>query len=361
MTPGLAARFGTAAPARAIAASCVLAVSCAHALPARATPVSEVARARWLMGTLFTASAPAAGPAGTAAVGAALDAALDTVAALEGRLSNWSPTSELARFNARSGGNDLSEPLGAVLDSAFRYAALTRGAFDPTLGTLIDAWDLRGRGRVPSPPELRLALGRSGWRRVERSAGYALGESRLDLGGIAKGFALDRAAAVLRARGVTDAALDAGGQWLHAAGADAPPCTVWVAEPSHRDRPAVRLALGAGSLSTSGQSEHFFQSGGHRYGHVLDPASGRPLATRASASVVARSGTGADALSTALLVLGHDGARAFAAAHPEIGVLWLEPDGRRVRAEAWNLDGAVAAPSVTLTRDSPRPSPARNP
>jgi thiamine biosynthesis lipoprotein len=313
------------------------------------------------MGTLFTASARAVAPADTAFVGAALDAALDTVAALERRLSNWSRTSELSRFNARSGGNDVSEPLAAVLDSAFRYAALTHGAFDPTLGTLIDAWDLRGHGRVPDAAELRTALLHSGWTRVERSAGYALGGSRLDLGGIAKGFALDRAASVLRARGVTDAALDAGGQWLHAARTDAPPCTVWVADPRDRDRPAVRLAFGAGSLSTSGQSERFFEAGGRRYGHILDPASGRPLATRASASVLASSGTGADALSTALLVLGHDGARAFAAAHPDVGVLWLEPAGGRVRAEAWNLDGVTAAPYVTLTRESLLPSLARNP
>jgi thiamine biosynthesis lipoprotein len=123
----------------------------------------------------------------------------------------------------------------------------------------------------------------------------------------------------------------------------------------------VRLAFGAGSLSTSGQSERFFEAGGRRYGHILDPASGRPLATRASASVLASSGTGADALSTALLVLGHDGARAFAAAHPDVGVLWLEPAGGRVRAEAWNLDGVTAAPYVTLTRESLLPSLARNP
>jgi thiamine biosynthesis lipoprotein len=156
---------------------------------------------------------------------------------------------------------------------------------------------------------------------------------------------------VLRARGITEAALDAGGQW-RVFGAKA--CSLWVAHPADRDRPAVLVAMRDGSLSTSAQSERFVRAGGRRIGHVLDPRTGQPLATRASVSVWASSGTRADALSTALLVMGHDGARAFAAAHPDIGVLWLEPQGRRVVAHAWNLEALELSPDVSLTQD---PSP----
>jgi thiamine biosynthesis lipoprotein len=322
-------------------------------LPDAASGAAPVTHARWLMGTLWTASADGVGAAD------AIEAALDTVAALERRLSNWSDSSELSRLNA-AGGGEASGSLYAVLDSARALAAETGGAFDPTVESLTLAWDLRGEGRVPGDAALAAARARVGWQRVtldrERERAYLNG-TRLDLGGIAKGFALDHAAAVLASRGITGASLDAGGQWLRLGGE---PCSVWVADPERRDRAAVLLVLAGGSLSTSGQSEHSIGHGRHRIGHVLDPRSGRPLATRASVSVFARSGTRADALSTALLVMGRERARAFAASHRELGVLWLEPRGARVTAESWNLEAAAVAPFVTLVPSSSA-SLARNP
>src|SRR5262249_10464851 len=157
------------------------------------------------------------------------------------------------------------------------------------------AWDLRGEGRVPSAAELAATRAHVGWQHVvlDRARTYVdLGGTRIDLGGIAKGFALDRAADALRAHGVGSASLDAGGQRLLLG---ATPNEVWVAHPEQRDRAAVRLVLSHGSLSTSGQSEHTLVAGGRRIGHVLDPRTGQPLQTRASASVLASSGTRADA------------------------------------------------------------------
>jgi thiamine biosynthesis lipoprotein len=312
-------------------------VACAWT--ARASAAEPVTRARWLMGTLWTFTAE-----GDEA-GAAIEAALDTVASLERRLSNWSDASELSRLNA-AGAGEVSEPLSAVLDSARALAEATVGAFDPTVESLTLAWDLRRKGRVPSAQELSAARARVDWRRLQL-AGHrvALGGTRLDLGGIAKGFALDRALSVLRARGVRAGSLDAGGQRLLLGAA---PRSVWVAHPEQRERASVLLVLAGGSLSTSAQSGHTLRRGSHRIGHVLDPHTGQPLTTRASVSVFACSGTRADALSTALLVMGRERARSFAAAHRELGVLWLEPQGARVVAEAWNLDVGAIAPFVTL-------------
>jgi len=320
--------------------------------PGIATDAHET-RVRWLMGTWFTARAPH-GPG----VGTALDAALDTVAALESRLSNWRATSELSRLNA-SGGGAVSEPLAAVVDSALALAALSDGAFDPTSEPLTRAWDLRGAGRVPGDGELAAALARVDRRRVRAGRDDAggrwldLGGTVLDLGGVGKGFALDRAAAVLRARGVADASLDAGGQRLELAEA---PRRTWVASPLDRDRPAVQVLHRGGSLATSAQSERSVRAGGRRIGHVLDPATGRPVATRASVTVWAPGATRADALSTALLVMGRDAARGFAATHPGIGVLWLEPRDAHVVAHAWNLTLAGRAPFVRVADDPPLPS-----
>ncbi len=336
-------------------ASLALVLLAACWTPGRA---ADVVRARWLMGTLFTAQATSAD---TLRVGTALNAALDSVAVLESRLSNWQPASELCRLNAAGGPAHVSPPLAAVIDSALALAALTGGAFDPSVEPLTLAYDLRGHGRVPAARELASARARVGWRHVVLDAAAGRVELRgtqLDLGGIGKGFALDRAGAVLHTLGVTDASLDAGGQMLLLGNRER---LVWVAHPEARDVPAVRVRLTAGSFATSGQSERSPRIHGRRIGHVLDPRTGAPLRTRASVSVFAASGTRADALSTALLVLGRAGAQAFAMQHPEIGVLWLEPAGTRVHAFAWNLDIAEIAPGSTLSRSEPQPQLARIP
>jgi thiamine biosynthesis lipoprotein len=298
------------------------------------------------MGTMFTLRAAGA----IEAVGTALD----SIASLEARLTNWSATSELSRLNA-AGEAEMSEPLGAVVDSALALASLTGGAFDPTVEPLIVAWDIRGKGRVPRASEIAAARAHVGWTRVRRGGAHvALGGAALDLGGIGKGFALDRAAAVLRAHGVRTATLDAGGQLLALGAA---PCSTWVAHPEKRDAPAVRVVVRDGSLSTSAQSERSVRASGRRIGHVLDPRTGQPVATRASVSAWAPSGTRADALSTALLVMGPARAAEFAREHPSIGVLWLEPIGRRVRADAWNLEILEVVPQVDLIIHSPTSLP----
>ena len=164
-----------------------------------------------------------------------------------------------------------------------------------------------------------------GWQRsLDRARSFAdLGGTRLDLGGIAKGYALDRAADVLRARGIASATLDAGCQRLLLGDA---PADVWVAHPLERDRAAVRLALAAGSLSTSAQSEHTLRAGGRPIGHVRTrarasrsaprPACSRPSATRADACPrPARRGPRP---------------RPRVRRGLGLGVLWLEPDGDRV-------------------------------
>ena len=334
----------------------LLALAVAAASAESSPPTAE--RARWLMGTMFTFRADGE----SAQIGEALDAALDSVAALEARLSNWRTTSELSRLNA-AGSGAISPALAAVLDSALAMARLTAGAYDPTVEPLTLAWDLRGRGRVPSEAELERALERVGWARVRlrgaagtvEAAHAELDGTALDLGGIGKGFALDRAAEVLRARGITSGTLDAGGQWLVLGTA---PCSAWVAHPMHREQPAVRVLVRGGSLSTSAQSERSLGNSGRSIGHVLDPRTGRPLVTRASVTVWANSGTRADALSTALLVLGRDAAHAFAVSHPGTGVLWLEPQGRGVVAHAWNLEVVGVASGVSLA-EAPSPITSR--
>ena len=318
------------------------------ALPASA---AQVERSRWLMGTLWLFSARTT-PEDSLRTGSDLDAGLDEVAALEPLLSNWSPASALSHLNGAGSDDGLPEPLFAVIDSALALAALTQGAFDPTVEALTRAWDLRGKGRLPDARSLAAARAHVGWTRIVIDAAarrVQLNGTQLDLGGIAKGFALDRAAAVLHARGVRDVVLDAGGQLL----ARGESMSVGVAHPTQRERPAATVELQDASLSTSAQSERFIRAGGKRYGHVLDPRTGQPLVTHASVSVRARSATLADGLSTALLVLGREDAGAFAVAHPEVGVLWLEAGKAAVNAQVWNM--AVTGPALHLRHGAAAP------
>jgi FAD:protein FMN transferase len=324
----------------------ILQIHAASPAPASA-PMVSVERARYLMGTLCTAVVV---HQDSARATAALAAAFDEIDRLESVMSSWRE-SELARFNraAAAGPVPCSAELGAVLDSALALARLTDGAFDPTIAPLMDAWDLRGKGRLPGATALVAALDRVGWAglafdRQSRSGRFARSGMALDLGGIGKGFALDRAAATLERLGVRRALVNLGGEVMTLGEGH----TVAVADPAARLVPVVELEVGAACVSTSGQSERGFTDGGVRHGHVLDPRSGRPVSTPASVTVVCRSATRADALATALLVMGRERAARFVLEHPEVGALWLEPAAGSIRAWRWNLPAVRALPGAAV-------------
>ncbi len=319
-----------------------------HRPPAPPSPVVSVERARYLMGTLCTAVV-AHEDSGRASV--ALAEALDEIDRLEGVMSLWRDDSELARLNrsAASGPVACSADLAAVLDSALIMARLTHGAFDPTIAPLMDAWDMRGKGRVPGAAALASARERVGWpglvRDVDsRTIRFARSGMAVDLGGIGKGYALDRAAATLVRLGVRRALINLGGEVMTVGAGH----NVTVAHPASRMVPVVELGVGTACVSTSGQSERGFTAGGVRHGHVLDPRTGRPAPTTASVTVVCGSATRADALATALLVMGRERAARFLVGHDDIGALWLEPVGSSVRAWCWNLPEVRAVPGAAV-------------
>ncbi len=182
---------------------------------------------------------------------------------------------------------------------------------------------------------------------------------RIEEGGFGKGIGLDAAARALARAGAIRAVLDLGGQWL-IAGEPGDSVAIALADPRDRSRPVVRVALGSGSLATSGNSEHGFTRDGIRYGHLLDPRTGRPAPDFGSLSIWARDATTADCLSK-LYVLGPDSALAFAAREPAIEavVIEVEPDGglavRATRGIETRI--AVLADRVRLVRNRSPGSP----
>ena len=274
------------------------------------------------MGTTCTVTVPA-GEAPAA------QAALDEIARVEQLLSTWRDDSELARLNAAADDAwvEVSPELFALLDEVSSLAKTTGGAFNPLVRPLVDLWKTRERGSVPAQSAIEAALARTdpALVRVDR-AHSTLALSRgaaYEEGGFGKGYALDRALAVLSQHGARRALVDFGGQvsllgW--SSGVD-----VAIAHPEQRLEPAVIVNVDSGSIATSSGSEQTFVVDGTRFSHLIDPRSGRALPPRGSATVLDARGLVADILSTALYVLGPDEGLRWADAHG-VAALFIVPN-----------------------------------
>ena len=202
-----------------------------------------------------------------------------------------------------------------VLQEALRIAERTSGAFDPTIGPLVDLWDIGGdNSQVPSQEAIERAISLVDWRLVEldveASTVFLPKEGMsLDLGGIAKGFAADQLVAIAQEAGVQRALFDLGG-YIYAFGAkeDGSPWRVGVKNPqSPAGNPALAVAVKDSSVVTSGMYERFFEQDDIRYHHILNPATGFPVWNDVqSVTIVCKSSMLADALSTSVFILGQE-------------------------------------------------------
>ena len=241
------------------------------------------------------------------------------------QMSTYRPESELSRFNGAAAGAWLpvSADTRTVVAEALRVARLSGGAFDPTVGPAVDLWGFGAAGEgqeVPAPDQVAAAREAIGFAKVEvRNDPAQLAKQRngvrLDLSGVAKGFAVDKLAAYLDTQGVTDYLVEVGGE-LRASGRgpEGRPWRIGIEKPTLAPGDLQRIVdLERGGLATSGNYRIFFEQDGRRYTHIVNPRSGRPVEhDLASATVVADSTMEADALSTSLLVLGPEAGMALA-------------------------------------------------
>lgn len=267
---------------------------------------------------------------------AAIDDELAQIIAL---FSHWEPTSELSRWNAAPAGFwAVSEPFWSMLNAAMDLADDTDGAVDPTLGALVDLWGFGPPGPrigLPTEDEIAAALSISGWQGLrlnrEARAVQQVGGMRLDLSGIAKGHAVDRVSERLTTMSATSHLVEIGGE-LRGAGVK-PDGRPWWAElqaAPGAPGPRTLAALFDIAVATSGDWVRTFSVFGQSYGHTLDGRTGRPLNHGlASVSVFAESAIRADALATALMVMGPVEGPAYAAA-TDLAALFVtrSPDGQ---------------------------------
>jgi len=267
---------------------------------------------------LYASSEPAAREAAAAAFA--------RIRTLDAIMSDYRPDSELNALSAAGGGDwmPVSAELFDVLARARELADATDGAFDPTVGPLVALWrEARDTGRLPDDARLAEARARTGWQKLEldsarRAVRLAVPDMRLDLGGIAKGFILDEALAALRARGVTRALLEAGGDIV--VGAAPPGERGWVIDVGEAGGELAdrARALTHAAIATSGADAQVVEIDGVRYSHVVDPATGLGLTHARVARVIAPDGATADALATALGVAGPIRGLAIMAAFPDV-------------------------------------------
>jgi thiamine biosynthesis lipoprotein len=264
---------------------------------------------RLLMGTIV--SMTALDPEGSI-VGDAVEAAFDEMARVEALTTRYSGASEISRLNERPAGVTemaLDPEVALVIERSLEIARASGGAFDITVAPLVDLWDLQRKDfAVPAPEDLAAALGSVGHGRVSVEASGGIVSvapgTALDLDGVAKGYAVDRALSVLAARGVASAIVDAGGDvGFLGSSRDARGWKVGVKHPRAEGLIGV-LTVAGGSVATSGDYQRYAVADSVRYHHVLDPATGYPARGVISATVTAERAMDADALATAVFVMG---------------------------------------------------------
>ena len=261
---------------------------------------------------------------------AAITAAVTRLREVEDRMTRFQPTSDVGRANlgAAREGVTVAGETAFVLAAAIEWAERTDGAFDPALGRLISLWDVEHRHVPPDDEAVARLAGRGLYRAldVDRGQGrsavrFASDDVRIDLGGIAAGYGVDQAVATLRAWGIRDAIVNLAGD-LYAMGRseDGNPWRVGIRSPERPDRLVASLDVEDAAVTTSGDYVKYFEYGGRRYHHLLDPMTGAPrVAAMRSITVQAADCMTADAAATACF------GRQLAAARG-----WLEPVGARI-------------------------------
>ena len=265
-----------------------------------------------------------------------VSAAFDEVDRIDRLMSNYKAESPLSVINREAAVHPVTvdRELFDFLTEALRYTKDSGGAFDVTVGPLMKAWGFfNGEGHVPAEADLAAARRYVGAVHVildarARTIRFDRPGVELDLGGIAKGYAVDRVVELLRRRGVSAALVSAGGSTIYGLGAP-PGRGAWdvrIQNPLDARQTALTVPVKDRALSMAGTSEKFFDADGVRYSHIMDPRTGRPVQGVLSVAVLASTGTAGDALDDAFFVMGVDGSRRYSRAGTGVEAMFFLPD-----------------------------------
>ena len=284
----------------------------------------------------------------------AIDALLDEMRHIDESMSTYKPTSEVSQVNAKAadGPMRISKELFDLLVTAKEYSVITDGAFDITYASVGYLYDFRERKR-PTEQQIESALPAVNYRHVlldpaSSTVRFSQPGVRIDLGGIAKGYAVDRGIEILQARGFTHALVNAGGDSRVIGDRFGKAWIIGIRHPDHPDQVIVRLPLTNTAFSTSGDYERYFDEDGVRYHHIIDPHTGHSASKVRSATVIAPTATRTDGLSKTAFVLGAEEAMRIYNGLGDVDAVLVTPDGRVLYSK-----GLEPAPAVPGKRPSP--------
>jgi FAD:protein FMN transferase len=267
----------------------------------------------------------------------AMAAAFARITEIEKVSDRFTGDSEISAINRRKtpGTIPVSADMLKMLSISRRVSDLTGGAFDVTVAPLVDLWGFDVGGRLPAPEEIKRELTRVDYHRVaidgdSSTITLADGSVRLELGGIAQGYAAGEVEKLIRARGIESGVINISGDITAIGDKDGKPWRIGVQDPRNTSKLCAVINAKDIAIVTSGDYERCFFVDGVRYHHILDPKTGYPARGCASVTVVTRDVVFADALSTAIFVLGPEAGITFAESQKGVDVLIVTDDGRRL-------------------------------
>lgn len=257
-------------------------------------------------------------------------------------MSTYKPDSEISHVNAHAAEApmQISDELYGLVERSLELSKASRGAFDITYDSVGYLYDFHAHQR-PTDAQIAERLGAVDYRHVvldpvRRTIFFETKGVRINLGGIAKGYIVERAAAMLRERGVEHALLNAGGDTRVIGDRRGQPWIVGIRHPRVAGEVVTRLPLVDEAISTGGDYERYFEENGHRYHHILNPATGRPTEGILTVTVIGPDGTMTDGLDTAIFVLGAEKGLELIEAYPEYETIIVDATGK-----VWYSDGLV--------------------
>jgi thiamine biosynthesis lipoprotein len=264
----------------------------------------------------------------------AIDAVFTEVERLDLMMNPWNTASELARINREAGNHPVITTAETieVVARALYYSRMSEGAFDISFASVGQYYEYR-EGKSPSASQVAQAKQDIDFRAIRlnpdtRSISFDKPGLQIDLGGIAKGYAMDRAVNILRKKGITSAVVAAGGDTRILGDLGNRPRTIGIRHPRKEDEFVVMIPLENTAISTSGDYERFFIKDGVRVHHILDPDTGRSSKGAQSVSVLSPLGIDSDALSTTTFVLGLERGLALINSLPGVDAIIIDGEGK---------------------------------
>ena len=265
---------------------------------------------------------------------AAIEAVLDEMRRVDESMSTYKSTSEVSMVNARAaqGPVKISAELFDLLNTALDYSRVTDSAFDITYASIGYLYNFR-KHIHPNEKEIEAALPGVNYRHVvldpkEHTVRFTQPGVRIDLGGIGKGHSVDRGIALLQGRGIAHALVTAGGDSRIIGDRFGKPWVVGIRHPDRKDEVIARIPLEDAAISTSGDYERYFDEGGVRYHHIIDPGTGHSASKVRSATIIGPTATRTDGLSKTAFVLGPERALEIYNRLDDIDAILVTPDGR---------------------------------